>query len=415
MVPNSRSKAQEHAETGQHLLPASKAESMTISQMKARPVRIMFTYAAEEAVIHLIHTVDFHLNQLLYFFDKENLIHRLTSPEVLNLDPSTETPLTVSQAQLLVLIALGKLTREKGGRQTMPPGDREFWAVEYHMPAAPDMLDQPSIAAETLCMMAFYAEAINRPDLSILHAVAVKTTSSSEVVLLARAAGYDSVFIDLEHSTLSIQDSSTLCTTALLANVTPFVRVPHNCGSGFVQRVLDGGAVGVVYPHVNTAEEARQAVAVAKFPPLGTRSLTAALPHFLYERISASQVIAQVNEIGSTVVAMIETSEAVRNAPSIAAVLGVDVLLLGANDLSLELGILGEWEHPRFQDALKTVAEACRANGKIFGISGIYTKPNVVRAAVRELGARYVLGHSDMGLLSMAMNKNADMLRELQQ
>jgi hypothetical protein len=124
---------------------------------------------SQEAVIHLIHTVDFHLNQLLYFFDKENLIHRLTSPEVLNLDPSTETPLTVSQAQLLVLIALGKLTREKGGRQTMPPGDREFWAVEYHMPAAPDMLDQPSIAAETLCMMAFYAEAINRPELSILH------------------------------------------------------------------------------------------------------------------------------------------------------------------------------------------------------------------------------------------------------
>lgn len=81
----------------------------------------------------------------------------------------------------------------------------------------------------------------------------MKTTSSSEVVLLARAAGYDSVFVDLEHSTLSTHDASTLCTTALLAGVTPFVRVPHDCGSGFVQRVLDGGAVGVIYPHLNTA------------------------------------------------------------------------------------------------------------------------------------------------------------------
>lgn len=156
-------------------------------------------------------------------------------------------------------------------------------------------------------------------------------------------------------------------------------------------------------------------MAVTKFPPLGTRSLTAALPHFLYERISAQQVIAQINQVGSTVMVMIETSEGVLNAASIAAVPGVDVLLLGANDLSLELGILGEWEHPRFQDAVKAVAEACRSNGKILGISGIYTKPNVVRAAVQELGARYILGHSDMGLLSMAMNKNADMLRELQQ
>lgn len=111
---------------------------------------------------------------------------------------------------------------------------------------------------------------------------------------------------------------------------------------------------------------------------------------------------------------MIETSEAVGNASAIAAVSGVDVLLLGANDLSLDLGILGEWEHPVFQEALRTVSEACRTNGKIFGLSGIYTKPKVMQAAIRELGARYILGHSDMGLLSMAMNKNAEMLRDLQ-
>jgi 2-keto-3-deoxy-L-rhamnonate aldolase RhmA len=249
----------------------------------------------------------------------------------------------------------------------------------------------------------------------ICTAVAVKTTSSSEVVLLARAAGYDSVFIDLEHSALEVQDANTLCTTALLAGVTPYVRVPHNCGSGFVQRVLDGGAVGVVYPHINSEAEAREAVAVTKFPPSGSRSLTAALPHFLFERVGAKQVVQQLNETGSTVFAMIETSEAVRNAAAIASVEGVDVLLLGANDLSLELGILGEWEHPIFQDALRVIAEACRANNKILGISGIYTKPKIVQAAIRDLGARYILGHSDMGLLSMAMNKNAEMLRDLQQ
>jgi len=265
--------------------------------------------------------------------------------------------------------------------------------------------------------------------------VAIKTMASTEVVLLARSAGYDSIFIDLEHSSLSISDANSLCTTGLLAGITPFVRVPHHCGSGFVQRVLDGGALGVIYPHVNNpgspqlshddrrsitetdvriTDEAKAAVAATKFPPHGTRSLTAALPQFLYQRVEAMDVIRQLNERGSMVFAMIETEEAVRNANDIAAVDGVDVLLLGANDLSLELGILGEWENPIFQDALRAVGAACEANNKIFGLSGIYTKPHIVQAAVRELGARYILGHSDMGLVSMAMNKNAEMLRGLQ-
>jgi len=76
--------------------------------------------------------------------------------------------------------------------------------------------------------------------------------ASNEVVLLAKATGYDSVFIDLEHSTISIKDASMLCTAALLSQITPFVRVPYQCGNGFVQRVLDGGAMGVVFPHINT-------------------------------------------------------------------------------------------------------------------------------------------------------------------
>lgn len=83
--------------------------------------------------------------------------------------------------------------------------------------------------------------------------MAIKAVPSTEVILLAKSAGYDSVFIDLEHSSLSISDASTLCTTGLLAGITPFVRVPKDCGSGFVQRVLDGGALGIVYPNVNTA------------------------------------------------------------------------------------------------------------------------------------------------------------------
>lgn len=72
------------------------------------------------------------------------------------------------------------------------------------------------------------------------------------MILLAKAAGYNSVFIDLEHSAFSITDVSQLCSASLLTEITPFVRVPHHCGDGYVQRILDVGAMGIVFPHIRT-------------------------------------------------------------------------------------------------------------------------------------------------------------------
>ena len=121
----------------------------------------------------------------------------------------------------------------------------------------------------------------------------------------------------------------------------------------------------------------------------------------------------QLDSAGSTVFIMVETRECLENIDAIAAIEGVDVLLLGANDLSLELGILGEWEHLKFQTALETVATAARKAGKIFGMAGLYTRPDICKHAVRYLGAKFVLGHLDIGLLAMAMNKNIEQLRDM--
>lgn len=83
------------------------------------------------------------------------------------------------------------------------------------------------------------------------QAFGIRLVTNPAVVQLARNGGFDAIFIDLEHSTLSIDDASQHCTAALQTGLTPFVRVPHQCGNGFVQRVLDGGAMGVVFPHVH--------------------------------------------------------------------------------------------------------------------------------------------------------------------
>ncbi|RDW71015.1 hypothetical protein BP6252_07578 [Coleophoma cylindrospora] len=245
-------------------------------------------------------------------------------------------------------------------------------------------------------------------------ALGVKVVASNEIILLAKAAGYDSVYIDLEHSVFSLKDASRLCSASLLSKITPFVRVPYQCGNGFVQRVLDGGAMGIVFPHVSTVEEAKAAVESTKFPPRGRRSLTAALPQFDFQRVAAREVIQQLDSLGSTVFIMVETSECLGNIEAIAAVEGVDVLLLGANDLSMELGILGEWEHELFQAAVSAIATAAKRAGKIFGIAGLYTRPDICTRGVREYGARYILGHLDIGLLAMAMHKNMEHLRAME-
>ena len=122
----------------------------------------------------------------------------------------------------------------------------------------------------------------------------------------------------------------------------------------------------------------------------------------------------QLDTTGSTVFIQVETKECLTNIDAIAAIEGVDVLLLGANDLTLNLGILGEWDSPIFQDALRAVANAAQRQGKVLGIAGLYTRPDICRRAVKELGARFVVGHFDIGLLAMGMNKNIEQLRGIE-
>lgn len=87
----------------------------------------------------------------------------------------------------------------------------------------------------------------------VCKAFGIKVSPNTHIVQLAKNAGFDSLFIDLEHAWLSLEQTTTLCHVGLLSGISPFVRVPHKCGNGFVQRVLDGGAMGVIFPHIHSA------------------------------------------------------------------------------------------------------------------------------------------------------------------
>lgn len=89
----------------------------------------------------------------------------------------------------------------------------------------------------------------------ICTAFGIKIIPGAEIVQIAKSGGYDSLFIDLEHTTLTIRDAGQLCIASVGAGITPFVRVPHQCGYGFIQRVLDAGAMGIIVPHIHTVGE----------------------------------------------------------------------------------------------------------------------------------------------------------------
>ena len=182
---------------------------------------------------------------------------------------------------------------------------------------------------------------------------------------LVGAAGFDCLYVDMEHSPIGFEATSAICITAVTYGVTPLVRVPAHQAQD-ISRALDGGAQGVILPHVNTPDQARAIVAAAKYPPIGHRSVMGAGPATAYKAMP----LAKVNESGNAetmVIIMLETPEGIANADAIAAIAGVDMLLIGSNDLCTEMGIPGQLRHPSLLEAYQTVAAACARHGVALG------------------------------------------------
>ncbi|KFY81184.1 hypothetical protein V499_00010 [Pseudogymnoascus sp. VKM F-103] len=224
----------------------------------------------------------------------------------------------------------------------------------------------------------------------------IKLLRTVEAPGLLKTAGFDSILIDMEHSTLTLDTTSQICIAALYAGITPIVRSPTK-EPFFVSRILDGGALGVIVPHIRTVQDAQDVVNAAKFAPVGQRSLTAGLPHLQFRPLPAKTVSPAVNA-ATMVIPMIETLEALEIVDEIAALEGVDSLLIGTNDLTAEFGIPGQYDSPRVHDAyVKTIA-ACKKHGKSLGIGGIHTRPDLLEKFCL-MGANWILAGIDSGLL----------------
>jgi 2-keto-3-deoxy-L-rhamnonate aldolase RhmA len=230
---------------------------------------------------------------------------------------------------------------------------------------------------------------------------------SSATAMLAAASGHDWLFIDMEHGAHSVHEATQLCIAALPTGITPIVRIAADALDEGT-RALDNGALGVIVPHVDTVERAREIARVFRYPPLGTRSWGGPPAAYGYRPPGNAEAQAALNE-AVLVVAMIESPQAVGNANAIAAVEGIDALLIGTSDLTAELGISGQIDHPRVAEAYEKVGAACRANGKALGMGGVYDKDTASRYI--KGGARMILSGSDHNYILAGAKMRTEILR----
>ena len=249
---------------------------------------------------------------------------------------------------------------------------------------------------------------LQKSELALGFGVHHLRTSAS--AMIAAATDHDWLFIDMEHGAFSQDDVAQICIAALPTGVTPIVRI---CAGALDEgtRALDNGAAGVIVPHVDTIDQARRIATAFRYPPLGSRSWGGPPALYGYKAPGNAEAQAAINpEI--LVVAMIESTEGLANAAEIAAVEGIDGLLIGTSDLTAEMGISGQILHPRVEEAYRSVGAACRKAGKFLGMGGVYELEAMKRYA--DLGAHFILTGSDHAYILAGASLRSAFFRKLE-
>jgi len=228
--------------------------------------------------------------------------------------------------------------------------------------------------------------------------IGVRLVRNVDIIKVMKAAGFDWLFLDLEHGAMSIETACEIAVASQDSGIAPIVRVPYG-ELTMATRVLDGGALGIVIPHVDTPEEAREIADKLRYPPRGHRSVGGGQAQFDYAPMPMGEMT-KLSDENTLITVMIETPKAVENAEAIAAVPGIDCLLVGSSDLSMELGIPGENGHAKVQAAVDTVVAGCKKHGKWPGMGGAYSE-EMLKLYIGK-GMKLVLAGNDLPMLTGA-------------
>jgi 2-keto-3-deoxy-L-rhamnonate aldolase RhmA len=225
--------------------------------------------------------------------------------------------------------------------------------------------------------------------------VMVMECISPGVPQIFAGAGADFIMYDQEAGcldTAAIKMQAALCRGL---GVVPMVNVPWH-DYHLLVRPLDSGMMGLMVPVVQTAGEAEAIARITHYPPAGIRGVAFGIAHDDYETADIAGAM-KIADDRNLIVVKIETARGAANADAIAAVPGIDVLFVGHMDLSVSLGVPGQYDHPKFVEAHAAVMTACRKHGKAAGC--LAATPDLARAWMAK-GVRFVMYATDVMLLA---------------
>ena len=237
--------------------------------------------------------------------------------------------------------------------------------------------------------------------------VGLRQSRTVDIGKIMATCDYDWLFIDMEHNSMDVDVASQISVAAQDAGITPIVRVP-DFAHHHATRVLDCGAMGIVFPHVDDAETAEKLVSYCLFPPKGHRSMTGSLPQLNFKQTAISEVATIIND-NMLIVIMLESPQAIENVDSIAKISGVDVILIGTNDLCMEMGIPGDYSNPQIKEAYKKVIDACKKYGKTPGMGGVYNEE--LMSEYIDMGMKFILSGSDLSFMMNSASQRSKNLR----
>lgn len=236
----------------------------------------------------------------------------------------------------------------------------------------------------------------------------VRLARSADIARIAKSTGHDFLFLDAQHALFSVETIGHIAQTAVACGVAPLVRARH-VEDPDAPRLLDNGVMGIVFPDVNTPEQARRAVEICKFAPYGKRSVSGSYAVLDFRPRPLAESIKLLND-STLVVCMVETREGLENAEKIAAVPGVDVVHVGCNDLLNDLGKPGAFGDPVIMAAIRRVIDACKANGKWPGLGGDKDLGRQTQF-IRD-GVQFITTQADIAFLMAEASRRTGELRQ---
>ena len=228
------------------------------------------------------------------------------------------------------------------------------------------------------------------------------------VAYMLAQCGYDFFIIDTEHGAYSPETVSDMIAAARGSGIPVIVRIPE-IRRETILKPLDSGAIGLLVPQIHTADQAREIIVYAKYPPEGDRGVGLRRAHSFYRKVEAGEYLRQANE-NTFIAVQAENLDAIENLEEIASVPGIDAIFVGPLDLSVGLGIPGQVSHPREVEAIDHILEVCKQLDIVAGI--MMFDITALKSWIKK-GMRFVVYGSDISLLADATVKAVEELKKI--